>query len=239
MTRGMPRSTPQMGKRRAVPVALWRRRSLSLPLPLLPVLPLPAQMDKRPAVSVAYFGEGAASEGDCHAAMNFAATLSVSAAGAWHEWLSAGIAKRHVRLAMNFAATLSVSAVGRAWRRHEWLSADRRASSSSVMSGMCGGLVRLLEACGSASWAPSLLRSSLCGCLPSGCPLQRCPSSSFAATTGGPSPPPPPTSTEVRAPARLLMLLLVHGMAWRARVGHDMSWRGMAVHGMASSDWEL
>lgn len=34
------------------------------------------KLDKRPAVSVAYFGEGAASEGDFHAALNFAATLS-------------------------------------------------------------------------------------------------------------------------------------------------------------------
>ncbi|PRW51143.1 2-oxoisovalerate dehydrogenase subunit alpha mitochondrial-like [Chlorella sorokiniana] len=35
------------------------------------------KMDNRPAVSVAYFGEGASSEGDFHAAVNFAATLSV------------------------------------------------------------------------------------------------------------------------------------------------------------------
>jgi TPP-dependent pyruvate/acetoin dehydrogenase alpha subunit len=34
------------------------------------------QLDKRPAVAVAYFGEGAASEGDFHAALNFAATLA-------------------------------------------------------------------------------------------------------------------------------------------------------------------
>ena len=35
----------------------------------------PPQLDKKQACSVAYFGEGAASEGDFHAAMNFAATL--------------------------------------------------------------------------------------------------------------------------------------------------------------------
>lgn len=33
------------------------------------------QLDQRNAVAVAYFGEGAASEGDFHAALNFAATL--------------------------------------------------------------------------------------------------------------------------------------------------------------------
>ena len=34
------------------------------------------QLDKRAAVVAAYFGEGAASDGDFHAALNFAATLS-------------------------------------------------------------------------------------------------------------------------------------------------------------------
>ena len=33
------------------------------------------QLEGKPAVAVAYFGEGAASEGDFHAALNFAATL--------------------------------------------------------------------------------------------------------------------------------------------------------------------
>ena len=33
------------------------------------------QLEAKPAVAVAYFGEGAASEGDFHAALNFAATL--------------------------------------------------------------------------------------------------------------------------------------------------------------------
>lgn len=36
---------------------------------------MPVQLQKKPAVAVAYFGEGAASEGDFHAALNFAATL--------------------------------------------------------------------------------------------------------------------------------------------------------------------
>ena len=34
------------------------------------------KLSRRPAVAVAYFGEGAASEGDFHAALNFAATLA-------------------------------------------------------------------------------------------------------------------------------------------------------------------
>jgi hypothetical protein len=34
-----------------------------------------AQLEGNPAVAAAYFGEGAASEGDFHAALNFAATL--------------------------------------------------------------------------------------------------------------------------------------------------------------------
>lgn len=33
------------------------------------------QLERMDAVAVAYFGEGAASEGDFHAALNFAATL--------------------------------------------------------------------------------------------------------------------------------------------------------------------
>ena len=33
------------------------------------------QLEKKQAVAVAYFGEGASSEGDFHAALNFAATL--------------------------------------------------------------------------------------------------------------------------------------------------------------------
>lgn len=35
------------------------------------------QLDKKQAVAAVYFGEGAASEGDFHAALNFAATLAV------------------------------------------------------------------------------------------------------------------------------------------------------------------
>lgn len=37
----------------------------------------PIQVSKEPRVVICYFGEGAASEGDFHAAMNFAATLQV------------------------------------------------------------------------------------------------------------------------------------------------------------------
>ena len=48
------------------------------PHPLPGVLPC-LQLDKRNAVAVAYFGEGAASEGDFHAALNFAATLGAPA----------------------------------------------------------------------------------------------------------------------------------------------------------------
>ncbi len=43
------------------------------PRPTLHVSAL--QLEGKPAVAVAYFGEGAASEGDFHAALNFAATL--------------------------------------------------------------------------------------------------------------------------------------------------------------------
>lgn len=44
--------------------------------PPLPSSPVPGlQLQKRNACAVAYFGEGAASEGDFHAALNFAATL--------------------------------------------------------------------------------------------------------------------------------------------------------------------
>lgn len=35
------------------------------------------QLEKKPACVAAYFGEGAASEGDFHAAANFASTLAV------------------------------------------------------------------------------------------------------------------------------------------------------------------
>lgn len=40
-----------------------------------PVPCAPIQMDRVPRVSVAYFGDGASSEGDAHAAFNFAAVL--------------------------------------------------------------------------------------------------------------------------------------------------------------------
>jgi len=40
-------------------------------------LPCWLQLEGKAAVAVAYFGEGAASEGDFHAALNFAATLEV------------------------------------------------------------------------------------------------------------------------------------------------------------------
>ena len=56
-----------------------------LPSPTVLCSPLPvfmgscfltmSQLDKKQAVSAVYFGEGAASEGDFHAALNFAATL--------------------------------------------------------------------------------------------------------------------------------------------------------------------
>lgn len=64
-----------LGSRHVLPsVVLPRCHQLCPPLPT-PFLCL--QLDKRPACAVAYFGEGASSEGDFHAAINFAATLSV------------------------------------------------------------------------------------------------------------------------------------------------------------------
>ena len=50
----------------------------TLPTPFrVPLLPTPVQLQRSDKVTVVYFGEGASSEGDAHAAMNFAATLSV------------------------------------------------------------------------------------------------------------------------------------------------------------------
>lgn len=49
----------------------WAGLGCALMHPLFGVL----QLSKADTVSVAYFGEGAASEGDFHAAVNFAATL--------------------------------------------------------------------------------------------------------------------------------------------------------------------
>ena len=40
-------------------------------------LTMNVQLERSPQVAVTYFGDGAASEGDFHAAMNFAATLQV------------------------------------------------------------------------------------------------------------------------------------------------------------------
>ena len=52
--------------RRAAPPCCSASRKTGLPAP---------QLEGRPAVVAAYFGEGAASEGDFHAAANFAAVL--------------------------------------------------------------------------------------------------------------------------------------------------------------------
>ena len=59
--------------RSAVPLTL---RGVGSPTPPAEFMPAALQLDRRPAVVAAYFGEGAASEGDFHAALNFAATLS-------------------------------------------------------------------------------------------------------------------------------------------------------------------
>lgn len=57
-----------------LPLPVTQAKARSITPPIHPSSP--AQLDRAKTCSVVYFGEGASSEGDAHAAFNFAATLS-------------------------------------------------------------------------------------------------------------------------------------------------------------------
>ena len=69
------------GKLRLEYGTAFAKHHLHTPFPAPPPLPphrpthRPTQMDRLPRVAVTYFGDGASSEGDAHAAFNFAAVL--------------------------------------------------------------------------------------------------------------------------------------------------------------------